>query len=109
MRLLVALLAGCLLGCQPTIDGSSPQASEASLAEIKQQLSLEDRTRLDEAVRAIVARELGSSMRGGFGSASDAHDVDLRIAEILDGKTVSEVIAYAENLRAERQNVAARP
>ena len=102
MRLFAALLLAALLACRPaTIDGSSPEATEASLEEIRLRLSFDDRVRLQEALRTIVARELGNAMRGGFNTTSAAH-VDRRVTETLDGKTAEEVIAHAQALRAER-------
>ncbi len=102
MRLLIALWVGSLVACHgPTIDGSSSQTTEASVAVVKQELAPEDQVRLEEALRTIVARELGSAMRGGFGTPSGAHDVDERVAALLHGKTAAEVIAYAEDLRAQ--------
>ena len=112
MRLLVASLVASLLACgAPTVDGSSPEAIASSIEEIERELSLTDRTRLEEALRAIVARELGRAMRRGFGTASDALEVDRRVAERLHGRTAEEIIAQAEALRAEQRNsdVSARP
>ncbi len=102
MRLFAALLLAALLACRPaTIDGSSREATEASLEEIRQQLSFDDQVRLKEALRTIVVRELGNAMRAGFDTTSAAH-VDRRVTETLDGKTAEEVIAHAQALRAER-------
>ncbi len=103
-RLVLVLLfpAVLLLAClDARIDGSSPASAELSLAEIKRELSPEDRDRLEGALIFIVARELGAASNGAYGSASTAN-VDRKVAEFLDGKTVEEVIAYVDALRPER-------
>lgn len=102
MRLVLVLaVALLLLACPaPTIDGSSPTAVKVSLEEIERELSSYDRARLEHAMKFIVARELGAALGGSYGSASTA-DVDRKVAQTLDGKTVEEVIAYVEALRVE--------
>jgi hypothetical protein len=94
----VALLLACL---DAGIDGSSPAAAQRSINEIKRELPAEQRTRLERALMFIVARELGAAMVGPYGTASTAN-VDRKVAEILDGKTAEEVIAYVDALRPER-------
>ncbi len=105
MRRLVASLVASLLACgAPTVDGSSPETLATSIEELERELFVADRTRLEEALRAIVARELGRAMRGDFGAASGASEVDRRVAERLHDRTAEEIIAQAEDLRAERRS-----
>ena len=103
IRLLVlsVLSVLLLLGCPaPTIDGADSTTVKISLEEIKRELSPDDRARLEQAVVFIVALELDAALGGSYGSASTAN-VDRDVAAILDGKTASEVIAYAEAKRVE--------
>ena len=98
MSLILVLPAVLLLACPaPTIDGSSPTAVKVSLEEIKRELSSDDRAHLEQAIIFIVARELSDALGGSYGSTSTA-DVDRKVTETLDGKTVEEVIAYVEAL-----------
>ena len=102
IRLALVLPVAFAIGClDPKIDGSTPAAAELSLAEIKRDLSAEERARLKRALIFIVARELGNASTGAFGSTSTG-TVDRSVAAILDGKTVGELIAYVEALRLER-------
>ncbi len=104
MSLVLVLPVVLLLACPAaTIDGSSRSAAKASLAEIKRDLSSDERARLEQALIFIVARELGSALGGTYGSTS-TDDVDRKVAETLDGKTVAEVIAYVAAQRGEGQS-----
>jgi len=100
-RVLLVVPAALLLAClDPSIDGSSPAMAQLSLEEIKRELPVEQRTRLEQALIFIVARELGAAMSGPYGTTSTA-DVDRKVAEFLDGKTAEDVIAYVDALRPE--------
>ena len=107
MRLVLVLLlvlpVALLLGCPARIDGSSAAAVKISLEEIKRDLSSEDRARFERALIVIVASELGGALSGGYGQTSTAQ-VDHKVAEVVGGKTVDQVIAHADALRAERNS-----
>ena len=102
MSLVFVLPVVFLFACPTsTIDGSSQKAVKVSLEEVKRELSSDDRDRLEQAIVFIVACELDTALGGSFGSTSTA-DVDRKVAETLDGKTVEEVIAHAGMLRVKR-------
>ncbi len=98
----VAVAALCLLACAcaPAVDGSSPEATRASIDRIERDLSAEERDRLQEAIRFVVADTLGRSL--AFGSGVTGDDVEQQIIAFLDGKNAGEIIAGAEILRARR-------
>ena len=83
-----------------TIDGSSPKAAKASIEQIEQGLSGDDRREFEGAVRFVVADAVAESL--GFAADSTAADVNRRVVEQLDGKTARDVIALADAIRAER-------
>jgi hypothetical protein len=85
----------------PTIDGSSSEATKASIEKIERELSGDDRRHFEGAIRFVVADALAASL--GFGAESTAGDVDRRVIEQLEGRTARDVIALADAIRADRR------
>lgn len=98
MTLMFALL---LVGCgKATIDASSQEALEASVEEIGEELDAQQKQAFQQAVITIAmdhsTRAISSAMSG---EQVDQAQMERDMLDALDGKTASEVIAYAEELK----------
>src|SRR5690606_37318849 len=98
MTLMFALL---LAGCgKATIDASSQEALEASVEEIAEELDAQQKQAFQQAVITIAmdhsTRAISSAMSG---KQVDQAQMERDMLDALDGKTASEVSAYAEELK----------
>lgn len=95
----VLLLTGC---GEARIDASSQEALEASVERMAEDMDAQEKQALKQAVITIAmdqsSRAINSAMRG---ERTDPERAEREILEALDGKTASEVIAYAEELKSQ--------
>lgn len=80
------------------IDGSSPEAYEASLKTIRDGLPVAERARFDASLAVI-----GTS---AFAKADTRAEMDAKLRADLNGKTAGEVIAEADSKRRDVTNAA---
>jgi hypothetical protein len=103
--ILVAALSLSLISCNrdKTVDGKNDETFKKSLEEMKDSLPIEKR---EDFERAVMATGLeGTNL---LEAAADADGMKRRMLDRLDGKTVSEILARAEEIesdRREQQNV----
>jgi hypothetical protein len=100
--LLLGLPAAILLACAPErIDASSTGAATASIERIERELAPEERARFEEALRILVIEALSSGLQGSYGDPMATQKVDERLLASLSGKSVREIIAHADAIRAD--------
>lgn len=97
--LLLLLLVLSVPACAPRIDGSSEEAFQSSLAEVRESLNGDDRERFAEALTALAFEEAG--LEGLLALGPDAMTREMRLK--LDGKTGGEILVEAEEIIAERK------
>jgi len=84
----VLLLAACSQGAPAQVDGSSPEAFDASMAEVRGQLGPADRARFSAAVQLARVE--------AFAKADTREEMSAHLRRKLDGKTGAEIIAEAQ-------------
>jgi len=96
----VGLFWALTLGCgQPTVDSSSPESFEVSLAQIRGSLDGRELKAFDSAVQAIALDgfELDDLLVHGVFPTGD--DLARRTKDRFDGMTAAEIIARARELK----------
>ena len=92
------LLAACRAGEPAVIDGSSPEAFEASMADVRSGLAASERMKFEAAVKLVQA--------SAFAKADTREAMQARIRRKLDGRTAAEVIADYERKKADATDAA---
>jgi len=107
--LLVVLVAGCSESTDPlgsrSIDPSSPESTEQSIAEIQASLPEEKRQEFSEALAVVIPNALG----GGYREVGDTPEGRQRVREALRSKTADQIIAAAAQIRQENAARQAKP
>jgi hypothetical protein len=91
-----------LLGCgQPTIDASSDESFQSSVAKVRESLPSEQRGAFDDALHLIVFSRIDfksilTEGRAGIGK------LEGEVKEAIHGKTGGQIIAEANRIRLER-------
>jgi hypothetical protein len=106
MRKLVSLIALLifLVGCQKTIDGSSEEAFQQSVSDMKEGMTEAEREKFDEALVVIAMKDvdLGAMMAG----VQDGETIVSDTRRALEGKSADEVLAWADEIRERQQKKA---
>ena len=99
--ILFFLLCTVLCGCTQSIDTSSEEAYKKSIDNIKSRMSEAEQAEFAEALMLVGMKDLslGDVMSGGM----DAGDVQEKMMTQFDGKTVDEILAEADVIKAERE------
>lgn len=92
------LLAACRAGEPAVIDGSSPGAFEASMADVRSGLGASERMKFEAAVKLVQA--------SAFAKADTREAMQARVRRKLDGRTAAEVIADYERKKADAAEAA---
>lgn len=93
-----AMSFGLLLtGCTPTLDTSSQEAMEKSVAAMTKDMTAEQRVELQKAMMVITASAMGNGMKSG-GMLLGAAKIEDAIKD-LHGMTVDEIIAKAKSIK----------
>ena len=96
--LLIALPAACSQG-GGRLDGSSNEAFQKSVKEIKESLSGDKRAQFEDAMKFFIMRESFKQVFGGGGK--DENKLWESLRQQLGGLTADEVIAKAKAIREE--------
>lgn len=99
----LSLLAAC---GQPTVDGSSEEATKKSIEKISKSLSEEEQKKFQQAVMVIAFSQAMSGMDMGKlmrGESPDPDEIQAKVRERLNGKTAQEIIAEGERIRVEME------
>ncbi|MGL5630815.1 MAG: DUF6694 family lipoprotein [Azovibrio sp.] len=97
----LSLLAAC---GQPTVDGSSDEATKKSIEKISKSLSEAEQKKFQEAVVMIAFNQAMSQMdmeKMMRGESPDVEAIQAQVRERLHGKNAQEIIAEGERIRAE--------
>ena len=92
------LLAACGVGDTPTIDGSSPDAFKASMADVRADLTPAERAKFEGALKLIEA--------SAFAKSDSRAEMQERVRRKLDGKTAQQVIDDAAAKQKDLANAA---
>lgn len=99
VTLIVIAVAAC---SDPKIDASSDQTMKQSVEKVRASLPEAKRSQFDEALRVLAFSEI--SMKDLFAEgAAGVGNIEGKVRQSLDGKTGQEVIAQAEQMKAERK------
>lgn len=82
--------------CAPKVDGSSEEAMQASVAEIRETLSGSELDAFDAALMTLAFQSVGENL---FDPNVGEEEMSGRMFARLDGKTADEIIAEAEVVR----------
>lgn len=97
---LVTLVFG-LVGCEARIDGSSDEAFQTSLEEMKEPLNEEEREELGKALLVVALKDM--SFKGLMAGTQTGDTLKSDTRRALDGKTREEILDWAQEIRAERE------
>lgn len=100
--ILAAAVAATLAGCgSPTIDATTDDSYQKSLAEVREALPEEKREEFDNAAKMMLMSKLdfGAFISG----AATEESMRASLKDVMHGKTADEIIADAAKLRAERE------
>ena len=87
-----------VIGCvTPKIDASSDESFRASITNVRQSLSRDERARFDEALNVIAFGQL--TLKNSFA----VHETREKMKGVLKGKTGEEVIIEAERISREQK------
>lgn len=92
------LLAACRSGEPAVIDGSSPEAFETSMADVRAGLSPAERMKFEAAVKLVQV--------SAFAKADTREAMQARVRRKLDRRTAAEVIADYERKKADATDTA---
>ena len=93
-----------LAACGPgRVDGTSDESLKKSLEQVRTELPDDERTKFDQAIQEIAFADLGLNDLLVAGKTGDALGLAEKIREKLDGKTGAEILAQAQEIRAERE------
>lgn len=95
LALAAALIAAGCGGAPKRIDATSGESMQKSVEEIKKSLSAEEKKKFEDALMTVSAKHIFGNML-----KKDA-DPEKEALKALNGKTVAEVIAEAEEIRSE--------
>ena len=94
--LLFLVLLFCLMGCDPTVDTSSPESVEASVREVSANMKTRDeQKRFTGAIFYASSITRAAALRSG-------KNQDHVLADLLHGKTGQEVIVFVESGKFEQ-------
>ncbi|SIN91514.1 DUF6694 family lipoprotein [Halodesulfovibrio marinisediminis] len=83
-----ALLLG-LIGCTPTIDGSSEEAFDTSYEEVMKEVPEKDKLRVKAAFAAFTAKKtLEATLEGTFSK----DEIKKKVYAAMDGKTANDIL-----------------
>ena len=101
--ILLSLFALLLCSCSKTIDGSSEEALKASVEEIKESLSDDQREMFEESMKLILAHGVDSEY---LLEEHEAYLLASKIREEIDGKTAEDIIAIGAKIKivADKKN-----
>jgi hypothetical protein len=85
------------------VDGTSEESLKKSLEKVRAGLPENDREKLDQAIQDIAFEDLGLDDLLVAGKTGDALGLAEKIRQTLDGKTGAEILAQAQEIRAERE------
>lgn len=99
--LAVGILALFLTGCSDlTLDASTQETLQASMAKIQQSLPDAKRTEFAHAMNTIVEQQMNTALLMGS-NRPPALEIEDRLRKSLHGKTADEVIKEAAAIKAE--------
>lgn len=102
MKFIISIvLIGLLAGCQPKLDGSSNEAMVASTAKLKESLSPDEVEKFEDSLKLIALSEL--NLKGILSGEFAESDFATKVQKKLDGKGYSEVVAMADQIKADRK------
>jgi hypothetical protein len=98
--LTIVLLSLLITGCGiETVDASTDETFQSSMASVKSSLTDEKEKAFDEAVELLAFSEIGNL----FAASANPEGLKGKIQGKLDGKTADQIIAQAEVVLAERE------
>lgn len=84
-----AILLLGLIGCTPTIDGSSEEAFDASYEKVIKDVPEKDKLRVKAAFATFTAKKtLEATLEGTFSKA----DIKKKVYAAMDGKTANDIL-----------------
>lgn len=87
----VAVLLFGLIGCTPTIDGSSKEAFDSSYEEVMKEVPENDKLRVKAAFAAFTAKKtLEATLEGTFSK----EEINKKIYAAMDGKTANDILKF---------------
>lgn len=93
------LLIG-LVGCTPTIDGSSEESFDSSYEEVMKEVPEKDKLRVKAAFATITTKKtLEAASEGIFSKA----EIKKKVYAAMDGKTVNEILKLAGQSEIEEE------
>ena len=104
LRLVALLILPFLWACgDPRVEGSSDEELKVSIEKVRNSLPEEDQARFDEAISelALAHLPLGEMIAAGVGGGMEL--VGAKLKDQLVGKTADEILAEADQIRAERE------
>jgi len=108
LLVVVASLGVLVVGCGPkTLETSSVEKLEKSLMVLREQIELEERDRLEEALKYLVGEEAVVSVEAEEGAEEPSHpDLVLALYEPLKGMTAEEIVSKAMSQRLDEVQTA---
>ncbi len=102
IKFIFVLLALALVGCgEPTLDGTTEEAMKASVEKVAAKLDDAKKLKFKESLQVVAFSKLDvNSMMAGKQTPADA---SASMFKELNGKTADQVIAQADQIRAERE------
>ena len=98
-----SLMLVSLIACaEPRIDGSSDEAMQTSIADVRNSLSAEEAARFDEALKVLAFSGITLDNLFAEGVAPGSSGLVGRVRESLSGKSATEIIAAADSIQQER-------
>ena len=96
-------IATILAGCNnPTVDASTDKSMQASIASVRASLPEDKRTEFDRSVQLLVFKDL--DIRSLLAKGTDgAKEVKGKMRDAVHGKTANQIIAEANQLKADRE------
>ncbi len=95
---IIFVLSGC---GEPAIDGSSEEAAEESVENLREDLSNEEKEDFNEALSAIIFEDIGD-LEGLFDAAMQPEEFVSEVKDKIDGLTAAEIIEKGNEI-AEKQ------
>ncbi|MDR8390768.1 hypothetical protein NC796_06450 [Aliifodinibius sp. S!AR15-10] len=94
LAFLILLITGCT---EPKLNGSSKEAFQNSVTEMKQNISDDKAAKVDSALKIIGVSEIQNESSGGLLQLMNSQ-LDKKLIRTLDEKTASDIIAMADSI-----------
>lgn len=94
--LILSFITLLLFSCGPTISGKDEQAFKTSKAKMEEKLDKAERESLEKALRVILLKAMKE--KWSFPEKYEGKSFDKISMEMIDGKSYSSIISYAEDL-----------